>query len=99
MTRKERSCDEVLKDAISKDKKTLATEFGEHVSVTHLDGSFFSILNAISYIDGDYLVVLNEHGTPMVFHVGDLLVVQGSKCMSRTKARTKKAIQDKHEDD
>jgi 2,3-bisphosphoglycerate-independent phosphoglycerate mutase len=63
---------DVLLAAIKMDSKTRAGEFKERFKAIHQDGSVFLVENAKVIEDETYLVVLNEHGTPMVFHKGDL---------------------------
>ena len=62
----------LLLGAIKRDEKTKATEFKERFKAIHQDGSVFLVENAKVAESKTYLVVLNEHGTPMVFHKGDL---------------------------
>lgn len=62
----------LLRDAMKRDDKIMASMFNCRAKVIHQDGSIFLVENAVVYEKGQYLVVLNEHGTPMVFHKGDL---------------------------
>jgi hypothetical protein len=62
----------LLLGAIKRDAKIRADEFKERFKAIHQDGSIFLVENAKVTESKTYLVVLNEHGTPMVFHKGDL---------------------------
>lgn len=61
-----------LYQALERDQKLTAYDFNEMVIIAHQDGSCYSIVEAKTKLEKEYLIVYQEHGHPLVFHRSDL---------------------------